>query len=299
MVSYGEDFGRVFGVQAAPAFVTTTLQKSEVAVTFVRQEVATFELTEKLPVQDVYLISLGLLNFPAYTLWENGKPLPVAPVTAPEITICDMRAQPVVHVNNPLVGLHFHLPRAAMDALADSSGVPRIGELDYPHGTGIDDRVMHHLGMALLPAFRAPDQANRLFVDHVTLAVAAHIAQTYGAMRNAVPKRGGLAPWQERLALEILDANIAGDLSHAWIARQCGLSPSHFARAFRVSMGRAPHQWLLHRRVERAKAALRNGTDSLAAIALSCGFADQSHFTRVFTRLAGLSPGEWRRRVRS
>ncbi len=62
-------------------------------------------------------------------------------------------------------------------------------------------------------------------------------------------------------------------------------------------MGVAPHRSLLNRRVELAKDLLRSRASSLSEIALRCGFADQSHFTRVFTRRAGVSPGAWRRGV--
>ena len=79
------------------------------------------------------------------------------------------------------------------------------------------------------------------------------------------------------------------------VARECRLSVSHFSRAFRRSMGVAPHNWLLTRRVEAAKEKLRDDRLSLLDVALVCGFADQSHLTRVFTRIVGVSPGAWRR----
>ncbi|MBN8927072.1 MAG: helix-turn-helix transcriptional regulator [Rhodospirillales bacterium] len=83
-------------------------------------------------------------------------------------------------------------------------------------------------------------------------------------------------------------------LSVAAAATRCRLSRSHFIRAFRVTFGRTPHQWLLACRVQRAKALLL-GPLPIADIALELGFADQSHFTRVFTRHAGVPPGLWRR----
>jgi AraC-like DNA-binding protein len=57
----------------------------------------------------------------------------------------------------------------------------------------------------------------------------------------------------------------------------------------------APHQWLLRQRIEKAKDLLAQGTQPLSTMASACGFADQSHFTRVFTRVVGLTPAEWRR----
>jgi len=70
---------------------------------------------------------------------------------------------------------------------------------------------------------------------------------------------------------------------------------SHFSRAFRRSVGAAPHNWLLMHRVEVAKVRLRGARLSLLDVALACGFADQSHLTKVFTRIVGISPGAWRR----
>jgi AraC-like DNA-binding protein len=55
------------------------------------------------------------------------------------------------------------------------------------------------------------------------------------------------------------------------------------------------HKWLLSRRIELAKEKLRDGRSSLSDVALACGFTDQSHLTRIFSRLVGITPGAWRR----
>ena len=75
----------------------------------------------------------------------------------------------------------------------------------------------------------------------------------------------------------------------------CGLSRSYFIEAFRETTGQTPYQWVQAQRLARAQALLVQPGLSLAAIALACGFADQSHFTRVFTRHMGMPPGTWRR----
>ena len=79
------------------------------------------------------------------------------------------------------------------------------------------------------------------------------------------------------------------------IAAEFGLSTSHFSRAFRISTGLPPHQWLLRRRVTTAKQLMTVRDLSLSEIAISAGFANQSHFTRVFSSVVGVSPGAWRR----
>ena len=148
----------------------------------------------------------------------------------------------------------------------------------------------------MLPALSHPDQTTQLFVDHVLLAVGIHVAQTYGGMRTLPrPIRGGLAAWQVRRAKETLTASLDGRVPLKEVARECGLSVSHFSRAFRRSVGAAPHNWLLMHRVEVAKVRLRGARLSLLDVALACGFADQSHLTKVFTRIVGISPGAWRR----
>jgi transcriptional regulator GlxA family with amidase domain len=81
----------------------------------------------------------------------------------------------------------------------------------------------------------------------------------------------------------------------AELAAICGLSASHFRYAFRKTIGAPPHQWLLKKRIEKAKDLLVNTTASLREISLETGFPDQSHFTRVFSQLEETSPAVWRK----
>jgi AraC-like DNA-binding protein len=97
----------------------------------------------------------------------------------------------------------------------------------------------------------------------------------------------------------MLASDLAGKISLQEVAKACGLSVSHFSRAFRMSTGLAPHAWLLQARVEAAKEMLRQGDTPLSSIALICGFADRSHFTTVFRRRVGLSPSYWRKAILS
>jgi AraC family transcriptional regulator len=83
------------------------------------------------------------------------------------------------------------------------------------------------------------------------------------------------------------------------MARECGLSVSHFTRAFRKSFGMSPYRWLLERRLHRAKALLVASDISIAEIAIRSGFSDQAAFTRAFARIVGDSPGRWRRASRA
>ena len=140
---------------------------------------------------------------------------------------------------------------------------------------------------SLLPALRRPAEINRLFIDYTMLAFTVHVAQTYGGMQpSSRPAYGGLAPWQARRAREKLESDLGGTLSLQQIAAEFDLSVSHFSRAFRISTGLPPHQWLLRQRVEAAKQLMTVRDLPLSEIAISAGFANQSHFTRVFSALS-------------
>ena len=107
--------------------------------------------------------------------------------------------------------------------------------------------------------------------------------------------RGGLAPWQPERATLLMRSEIPADHTIAKLAGVCGLSRSHFGRAFKASTGLTPHKWLLRLRVQRAAELLERTKDSISTIAVTCGFADQSHLTRVFHTVMGSSPAHWRR----
>ena len=88
-----------------------------------------------------------------------------------------------------------------------------------------------------------------------------------------------------------MDAQSDVHLSIDALAQEAGLSPAHFARAFKQSVGRAPHQHLLTLRLERARRLLESPDAGLSDVALRAGFADQAHFTRFFKRQFGVTPG--------
>jgi AraC family transcriptional regulator len=131
-------------------------------------------------------------------------------------------------------------------------------------------------------------QAGRIFAGHAMLT-------PDPPPMASPPLRGGLAPWQERRAKELMSTHLGREISLAFVAGECKLSVSHFARSFKQCTGKPPHRWLLENRVEKAKEFLIDAELPLAEIALECGFSDQSHFTRVFSRIAGTSPGTWQR----
>jgi AraC family transcriptional regulator len=141
-----------------------------------------------------------------------------------------------------------------------------------------------------------PEDVLPLFTEGWAMQALAHVARSASA---TPPRRSnyatGLAPWQLRRARDMLREHIDGNPDLEAVARTCRLSIGHFSRAFKASTGVPPHQWLMLERVAMAEGLLAKSSTPLVHVAGMCGFADQSHFCRVFTRFKGCSPGVWRR----
>ena len=94
--------------------------------------------------------------------------------------------------------------------------------------------------------------------------------------------------------VEYIEEHLDAGPTLAQMAAAVGLNPYHFARQFKAATGLPPHQYVIARRVERAKELLQAGTDvSLAEVALRAGFSDQSQFSHHFKRLVGVTPGRF------
>jgi AraC-like DNA-binding protein len=164
---------------------------------------------------------------------------------------------------------------------------------------GVKDDVLANLARALTPALEQPGSASMLFVEQTSIAMETYLLEKYGGTPTADPRRKRiLSRSQEARAKEMLRGRMGGTMSVAEIALACNLSRSYFIHAFRETTGQTPHQWLSAQRLERARSLLMEFERPLAEVAAECGFADQSHFTRVFTQSTGAPPGTWRRRMR-
>jgi AraC-like DNA-binding protein len=140
--------------------------------------------------------------------------------------------------------------------------------------------------------------AARMLLHRVTLLMRSPNAQRRLLMVR--PRaQAALAPWQARRIAEYIDDNLAESLPLHDLAKVARLSIGHFSRAFKCVFGRTPHAFIIDRRLERARQEMLRSEDDLAQIAVSCGFADQAHLCRLFRRMMGVPPSEWRRANRT
>jgi AraC-like DNA-binding protein len=258
---------------------------------------ANYGITAPVTFVDAFIVQLGLITCPRSDLFVDGRHVEGVDNSAGSVQIHDLRRSPISDIRDPFHVLYFYIPRRMLNALSMELCTAPLDEMQsQPRTAGARDPVIEHLMRAAMPALDRPDEMNELFAEHLALALSTHVVTQYGGMRSArMNARGGLSRRQQRRVVEMLDANLDGTVSLTGLATECGLSVRHFARAFKESMGLPPHRYLLKRRIETARGLLLSSKLSLHEIALTCGFTDQSHFTRVFTASMGISPGALRR----
>jgi AraC-like DNA-binding protein len=297
--AYGDDLARRFWLKRQESHVARTFRRGVLAVTQLKSDAPTPGPTQSIGYDDAYLVALQLRAVPDHELWQDARPVGVEAFAAMDTSFYDLRRDPIAFVRQPYHCLQFYLPRTVLAEIAQQNGFRFGGELHCRYGVARTDPVIRQLGAAMIPALERGEAIDCLFLDHILQAAALHVVGAYGDARPAGRMTGGLAPWQESRAKELLRASLAADISLEQLAQACGISVAHFTRAFRQSTGTSPHRWLRDRRVEQAITLLAGTDETLASIAAACGFADQSHFTRAFTRHAGTSPGQWRRQQRT
>ena len=138
--------------------------------------------------------------------------------------------------------------------------------------------------------------AQQLVVESIATALACRLLTRFSSSRGRiVTTQGALGAHAFRRVHTYIVENIGQRISLGDLARIAGVSRYHFARQFRLRTGESPMGYLLRLRVERAKAMLASSGARISEIALNLGFADQSHFTRIFRRFVGVTPGEFGR----
>lgn len=203
-----------------------------------------------------------------------------------------------VRLEGELQTLHLYLRRALMEEVADEIApgdpthietLPRFGG-----GDPLIERLMLGIGDAL------HDEASTAtpYVDYLTRAIAAHLIRRHSSLSTAAAFEHvsqQLAKARLDKAIDFIESNLDHSIDLTAIASAAGLSPGHFARQFRASIGMAPHQFLMQRRVEHAQRKLGETSATIADIAYGCGFANQEHLTRLFKRICGVTPAVYRR----
>ncbi|UPG88126.1 AraC family transcriptional regulator [Luteibacter aegosomaticola] len=295
---YGPLLGRAYGQPAALFRASTTHGGHTLAATSLRHEQHGFGLSEPHAAADAFMVVVQLRALARHELRMDGQTIYAGAIEAGSTCLVDLTAHPQAYFADPFEAMHFFIPREALREFSDEACREPITRLVPPGEVFVADHVTRAIAECMHRQLIDGYADDRLLVDHALLALRAHVAVRYGGGQLIQPRtRLGLAPWQRRRAQELLHAHISDGISLKDLARECCLSESGLLRAFTTTMGTSPHRWLSTRRIELAMELIRGTDRPLADIAVATGFADQAHFTRVFGKHVGVSPGAWRRQV--
>lgn len=160
---------------------------------------------------------------------------------------------------------------------------------------GAEDPFISQVLLALRDEARAGNPGGSLYGESLGTALVAHLVRKHAVCHQDLRQhRGGLPTNQLRYVTGYIQDNLEMDLALLGLANMLRMSVFHFIRSFKQSTGLPPHQYVLRKRIERAKALLVNPGLSIAEIALRCGFGSQSNFTTAFRRLTNVTPGAYR-----
>ena len=242
-------------------------------------------------VGDQHYLSLNLDRAPLkLEVKESHGFKPV--VVPPESLWISPSASPItLRLKSTLRYLRVSLEPAHLGRLISPS-LDELAPVRLRRTYAVESPQIRNLMLTLRDEADSQNAGGLAMVEAVTSALGHLLVRHAGVERpRPVRSRGGLSATAKRRVLELIDATLDARLTVDALSREVGLSPAHFARAFKETMGRAPHQYLLALRLERARRLLDTTRLSISEIAQRTGFADQAHFTRLFRRAFGRTPG--------
>lgn len=179
---------------------------------------------------------------------------------------------------------------ALMKSVAEESGLdPRRVKILNRFQTR--DAKIEHIGWALKEELETGYPNGRLYIESLAQALAIHLLNRHSSESHEVASpNGGIPGRRLKQVLSYIEDNLGQDLTLQTIADVSGLSASYFKTAFRTSVGHPVHQYVIQRRVERARLLLAEGQLPISQVALETGFAHQSHLAYHMRRLLGVTP---------
>ncbi len=171
-----------------------------------------------------------------------------------------------------------------------------LNEIDLVTHWNLRDRHIQAVMLAMYGDLEDGSPAGPLYGESLGLALGLYLIRRYAVRGRKYPApRGGMPTARLNRVLDYVHQNYAKDLRLWELAKLAGMSPHYFCALFKASTGLTPYQYVLRCRVERAKFYLRDPALTIAGVGEAVGFSDQSHFTKVFRRIVGATPMQYRR----
>jgi AraC family transcriptional regulator len=192
--------------------------------------------------------------------------------------------------------VHIYLTQEELAATCKQMYERDVQDVELRDEVKADDPAIHRTAMLIAQEAAHGGAGSSLLVESLSCQLAVHILRRHAdVLFRESHTHDGLTFRQERVVRDYIHEHLSENITLDDLASSVALSRYHFARRFRVSTGTTPHDYVLQQRVARAQTLLTRTNYPLLDIAVTCGFADQSHFNRVFKKHTGVPPGHYRK----
>jgi len=200
----------------------------------------------------------------------------------------------------PVSYTHFYIPFKLVGDVCESLFDRELRHTDLRMLSGARDEILCGAASTINARLMSVAATN-LILDSWALILAESLVRRFSVHADRSPRASfGKIP-ARRIAhvVDYVESSIERDLSLDELAKVAAMSPFHFARRFKETVGVTPHSYVLTRRIRHAQAHLKGTFRGIADVAASCGFSNQAHLTNTFQSALGVTPGEYRRSTRS
>ncbi|MEQ9491860.1 MAG: AraC family transcriptional regulator [Alphaproteobacteria bacterium] len=202
----------------------------------------------------------------------------------------------VLHDGKPGdTGFEYRMFYPSIELMTDIARDVFDRNVDMPFFSDVsaNDPGLYSLAVQLHRALQ--QRESKLQADEALIATLARLIELHADCGGSIRAAGKETASMAR-AREMIEDRLGDDIGIDELAAAARLSRFHFMRSFRKAFGVPPHAYRTGKRIALAKACLASG-EGIADVAVSCGFTDQSHFSRVFKNTVGVTPGQYRRSV--
>ncbi len=199
-------------------------------------------------------------------------------------------------IEAPFRFMHLYFDRTEFDRHIIESCDVDPANVELHDLTFISDPVIERLFRDIILPLDWNSASDKMSLSHAGQLLIQHLLRNYTNRKlEPSPSRGGLSPFVLKKVRDFVEASLEQGIMVEDLAGIAELSPFHFTRMFQQSIGLSPHQYVLSRRIAKAKELLGERDPSLANVAQECGFSSQSHLTTRFRRATGMTPNSFRR----
>lgn len=228
-------------------------------------------------------------------VWSSDEP--DIKSVAGSATLHDWKDSQVWNSEDTVTFSHYYLSTALVKDVAGELFDNDFKLDDLQRFTNAHDKSMINLMNAAHASIFGEDNIGRLALDGWALLFSETLLRRFSRFgeRSGSSNFAKLPPKSIRETVDFIESNLDQDLSLEVLAKIAAMSPYHFSRRFKETVGMAPHAYVMYRRAHKAKNLLIDSTLCLAQIAYDCGFASQSHMTTTVKKVLGITPARLRK----